>query len=218
MAFFSATSKADFQHQLKAALAQHVSDEFLPQVGLFAEQFFGITPLTELTQRRMSDLVGSTLATWRLLEHREPDVAMVNVFNPDYEKHGWQSTHTVVEVLHPDMPFLVDSVRMELTRRRYSIHTLQNSVLQVCRDADDNLVELLPKGCANERSKPESLIFLEISDSGFNLFVIQSLTGRDLGAVARASLPFFGLIVLAAIIITAFPDIVLFLPQMVHTS
>ncbi|WP_434456218.1 TRAP transporter large permease subunit [Stutzerimonas urumqiensis] len=53
---------------------------------------------------------------------------------------------------------------------------------------------------------------------GFNLFVIQSLTGRDLGAVARASLPFFGLIVLAAIIITAFPDIVLFLPQMVHTS
>ena len=162
MAFFSATSKADFQHQLKAALAQHVSDEFLPQVGLFAEQFFGITPLTELTQRRMSDLVGSTLATWRLLEHREPDVAMVNVFNPDYEKHGWQSTHTVVEVLHPDMPFLVDSVRMELTRRRYSIHTLQNSVLQVCRDADDNLVELLPKGCANERSKPESLIFLEI--------------------------------------------------------
>ncbi|WP_421681794.1 TRAP transporter large permease subunit [Stutzerimonas urumqiensis] len=53
---------------------------------------------------------------------------------------------------------------------------------------------------------------------GFNLFVIQSLTGRDLGAVARASLPFFGLIVLAAVIITAFPEIVLFLPQMVHTS
>ncbi len=154
MAFFSATSKADFQHQLKTALAQHVGDDFLPQVGLFAEQFFGITPLAELTQRRMSDLVGSTLATWRLLEHHEPDAPVVHVFNPDYEKHGWQSTHTVVEVLHPDLPFLVDSVRMELTRRRYSIHTLQNSVLQVRRDAEGNLLQLSPRGAATTDSRP----------------------------------------------------------------
>lgn len=42
MAFFTAASKADFQHQLQAALAQHVSDKALPQVALFAEQFFGI--------------------------------------------------------------------------------------------------------------------------------------------------------------------------------
>lgn len=48
---------------------------------------------------------------------------------------------------------------------------------------------------------------------GFNLFVIQGLTGRDIGEVARASLPFFFLIVLATVLITVFPQIVLALPQ-----
>lgn len=162
MAFFTAASKADFQHQLQVALAQHVGEELLPQVGLFAEQFFGITSLSELTERRMTDLVGSTLATWRLLERFDPATPEVSVFNPDYEKHGWQSTHTVVEVLHPDMPFLVDSVRMELTRRGFSIHTLQNSVLKVRRDDDGVLQEVLPRGADSTGSRAESVIFIEI--------------------------------------------------------
>ena len=100
MAFFSAASKADFQQQLQTALAQHVDPKILPQLSLFAEQFFGIVALPELTERRMSDLVGSTLASWRLLERFDPSTPEVQVFNPDFEKHGWQSTHSVVEVLH----------------------------------------------------------------------------------------------------------------------
>ncbi len=48
---------------------------------------------------------------------------------------------------------------------------------------------------------------------GFNLFVIQNLTGHDMWKVAKASFPFFLLLVLAAILITAFPQIVLLLPQ-----
>ncbi|MDF9894560.1 UNVERIFIED_ORG: NAD-specific glutamate dehydrogenase [Pseudomonas vranovensis] len=68
MAFFTAASKADFQHQLQAALAQHISEQALPQVALFAEQFFGIISLDELTQRRMSDLAGCTLSAWRIIE------------------------------------------------------------------------------------------------------------------------------------------------------
>ena len=146
MAFFTAASKADFQHHLQTALAQHVSEQALPQVALFAEQFFGIIALEELTQRRLSDLVGCTLSSWRVLERFEPSKPEVRVFNPDYEKHGWQSTHTAVEVLHRDIPFLVDSVRMELNRRGYSIHTLQNSVFSVRRNKSGVLQEILPKG------------------------------------------------------------------------
>ncbi len=162
MAFFTAASKADFQHQLQAALAQHVSEQALPQVALFAEQFFGIIALDELTQRRLSDLVGCTLSAWRLLERFEHAKPEVRVFNPDYEKHGWQSTHTAVEVLHPDIPFLVDSVRMELNRRGYSIHTLQNSVLSVRRNKKGDLQDVLPKGTLGKDVLQESLIFLEI--------------------------------------------------------
>ncbi|WP_332826486.1 TRAP transporter large permease [Ramlibacter sp.] len=48
---------------------------------------------------------------------------------------------------------------------------------------------------------------------GFNLFVVQSLTGKDILTVAKASLPFFLLMVAATVLITVFPQIVLSLPQ-----
>jgi glutamate dehydrogenase len=162
MAFFTAASKSDFQHQLQAALAQHISEQALPQVALFAEQFFGIISLDELTQRRLSDLAGCTLSAWRLLERFDDTHPQVRVYNPDYERHGWQSTHTAVEVLHHDLPFLVDSVRTELNRRGYSIHTLQTTVLSTRRGASGELLELLPKGTHGEGINQESLMYLEI--------------------------------------------------------
>ena len=162
MAFFTAASKADFQHQLQAALAQHINEQALPQVALFAEQFFGIISLDELTQRRLSDLAGCTLSAWRLLERFDHAQPQVRAYNPDYERHGWQSTHTAVEVLHPDLPFLVDSVRTELNRRGYSIHTLQTTVLSVRRGSKGELLEVLPKGTQGEGIDKESLMYLEI--------------------------------------------------------
>ncbi|TIH09217.1 NAD-glutamate dehydrogenase [Pseudomonas leptonychotis] len=162
MAFFTAASKADFQHHLQTALAQHVSEQALPQVALFAEQFFGIIALEELTQRRLSDLVGCTLSSWRVLERFDAAKPEVRVFNPDYEKHGWQSTHSAVEILHSDIPFLVDSVRMELNRRGYSIHTLQNSVFSVRRNKNGELQEILSKGAQGADVQQEALMFLEI--------------------------------------------------------
>jgi tripartite ATP-independent transporter DctM subunit len=49
---------------------------------------------------------------------------------------------------------------------------------------------------------------------GFNLFVLQTMSGKDSNTVARASLPFFFLLVAAVAIITVFPDIVMVLPRM----
>ena len=50
---------------------------------------------------------------------------------------------------------------------------------------------------------------------GFNLFVLQTMSGKDSNTVAKASLPFFFLLVVAVAIITAFPDIVMYLPRKV---
>ena len=48
---------------------------------------------------------------------------------------------------------------------------------------------------------------------GFNLFVLQALTGRNILVIARAALPFFALMLLALAIIVVFPEIVTFLPN-----
>ncbi len=47
---------------------------------------------------------------------------------------------------------------------------------------------------------------------GFNLFVIQSQTGEGIGAIARAALPFFCLLLVFAILLAIFPGLALWLP------
>src|SRR3954466_8372069 len=49
---------------------------------------------------------------------------------------------------------------------------------------------------------------------GFNLFVLQNMSGRDTFTVAKAAFPFFLLLVVAVFIITEFPQIVLYLPKL----
>lgn len=49
---------------------------------------------------------------------------------------------------------------------------------------------------------------------GFNLFVIQSLTGKNIIYVAKAALPFFFMIAVAIVLITAYPAIALYLPTL----
>ncbi|MCG8510229.1 MAG: TRAP transporter large permease subunit, partial [Rhodospirillales bacterium] len=50
---------------------------------------------------------------------------------------------------------------------------------------------------------------------GFNLFVIQGLTGESIGRIAKAALPFFFIMVFFTILIAIYPDIVMFLPNTV---
>ena len=50
---------------------------------------------------------------------------------------------------------------------------------------------------------------------GFNLFVLQNMTGKDSNTIAKASLPFFACLVVCIAIITIFPEIVTWLPDYV---
>src|SRR5260370_42597591 len=49
---------------------------------------------------------------------------------------------------------------------------------------------------------------------GFNLFVLQTMSGKDSNTVAKAALPFFFLLVLAVAILTVFSALVMVLPRM----
>ena len=48
---------------------------------------------------------------------------------------------------------------------------------------------------------------------GFNLFVLQGMAKRDMGFIARSAFPLFLLMILAVIIIIAFPQLALWLPE-----
>lgn len=50
---------------------------------------------------------------------------------------------------------------------------------------------------------------------GFNLFVLQGITGRPIGQIAKGAFPFFLLMLLSAVIIAIFPEIALWLPSVI---
>jgi glutamate dehydrogenase len=105
------------------------------------------------------DLYGAALAHWHFLQRRRPGELKVHAYTPKLEEHGWQSTHSVVELVTDDMPFLVDSVAMALTRRGSAIHAFVHPIVKVRRDEAGRLLELLTwetEGLA------ESLIHVEI--------------------------------------------------------
>ena len=53
---------------------------------------------------------------------------------------------------------------------------------------------------------------------GFNLFVLQGMTGREIGWIARVTLPFFFLMIAAVSLIYFFPQIVTYLPQQMRAA
>jgi TRAP-type C4-dicarboxylate transport system permease large subunit len=53
---------------------------------------------------------------------------------------------------------------------------------------------------------------------GFNLFVLQTMSGWDSNTVALAALPFFFLLVAAVAIITVFPEVVMAVPNWVFPN
>ena len=109
--------------QLRERLDSRLEKGRAEEVEAFARHFYATVPLEDLADRRLDDLYGATLSVWHFIQHFDHASPKVRVFNPDFEEHGWQSSHTFVAVLHEDMPFLVDSVRIELNRRDRTCHS-----------------------------------------------------------------------------------------------
>jgi glutamate dehydrogenase len=111
----------------------------------FVRQYFRWVSPEDLAERDALDLYGMALAHFNLARRRRPGTATVRVYNPQFETHGWQSTHTAVEIVTDDMPFLTDSMTMELNRRGFGVHVLIHPVMNVRRDSDHGeLLEVLP--------------------------------------------------------------------------
>ncbi|RAR59683.1 glutamate dehydrogenase (NAD) [Onishia taeanensis] len=154
--------KQELLAQLKEQLAHRLDEDKVKAIASFAEVFFANAPYADLAERRLEDLYGAVLSAWHLMQQHNPDEPVVRVFNPDFEGHGWQSTHTQVEVIGRDMPFLVDSVRIELNRRGITVHSIYNAVLATKRDAKYQLEYMTGTHAKDAPKGRESLIVIEV--------------------------------------------------------
>ncbi len=87
--------------------------------------------------------------------NRKPGMPSVRLFNPTLAKQGWESPHTVLQIVNDDMPFLVDSVIMALAERGVGVHVMGHPIVRIARDRSGKLT-------AVGEGEIESMMHLEI--------------------------------------------------------
>jgi len=103
------------------------------QLARFLTRYYARVAAEDLEDRAPTDLFGAAVAHWRLAGRRPPGQPAIHVYNPDPEQHGWESRHTVVDLVVDDRAFLIDSVTMALQEQGLAIHRLFHPVLAVER-------------------------------------------------------------------------------------
>ena len=145
-------------HALQQMIASRAEPGQALQVAELAKFFYRGFPAEDLRESQVDDLYGFIYGAFRGLQHWRGGAARVRIFNPDLEKHGWESNHTVVVIICRDMPFLLDSARGELNRRNANIHRLHGQNFSVERAADDTITGITD----NREGAAVSLIYFEI--------------------------------------------------------
>ncbi|WP_028304975.1 NAD-glutamate dehydrogenase [Oceanospirillum maris] len=149
---------------LEDQLTLKFSEKQAKEIINFANIYYASASLEELADRRSDDLYGATVSAWNFVQQHKVAEPKIRVYNPDFEQHGWQSTHTVIELLQRDMAFLVDSARIELNRRGLTVHSIHNAVLNFLRDDNGDMLELKGRSdhYAEANGSAESLIYIEV--------------------------------------------------------
>lgn len=144
-------------------IQQKVPAKVSPLVKQFAELLYRNISTLDLSNRNDSDMYGATLSLWNSLNDHQDDTPVIKVFNPQVSKHGWKSSHTIIEVIIKDMPFLVDSLRIALSRLGLSPHLMINSPIKIIRDSNKQICELAAATDQSFKSTSvETVFFIEI--------------------------------------------------------
>ena len=154
--------KDELLDKVLARVREQLPEDRAPQAEEFVRQYYGWVAPEDLDGRSSIDVYGMAVAQWGFAGQRRPGESKVRVYNPVFEEHGWQSTHTVVEIVNDDMPFLVDSARTEINRQGYNVHLMLHPVIRVLRDRDGNLLEVFPPEPDTEDGVSESVIHVEV--------------------------------------------------------
>ena len=139
-----------------------VAPEAVEELSAFVRRYFGQVDPEDLAERQVADLYGAALSHWGFARKREPGRAKLRVFNPTIAEHGWQSTHTIIEMVNDDMPFLVDSVTMEVNRHGLTLHLIIHPLVAVQRGGDGILQGLAGEGGGSPEARRESFIHVEV--------------------------------------------------------
>lgn len=127
--------KNDLINEVKALIAEKWSKTDAKLLNQWIEYYYRDTPEDDLNRRSAQALYGAAVSHWQFAQERSAGQDKVRFYNPDIEEHGWESTHSIVEIVTDDKPFLVDSLSIALNNLGLTLHLVVHPVIPIARDA-----------------------------------------------------------------------------------
>ncbi|MCZ4102411.1 NAD-glutamate dehydrogenase [Streptomyces sp. So13.3] len=148
----------------------------------FLQRYYLHSAPEDLLDRDPVDVFGAALSHHRLAEVRPQGTANVRVHTPTVEENGWACSHTVVEVVTDDMPFLVDSVTNALSQADRAIHVVVHPQIVVRRDVTGKLLEIIGNGCSlhDNGGDPDNLPHDALTESWIHVEIDRETDREDL--------------------------------------
>ena len=126
---------ADLIAEVVGIAGSKLKPDVAPLAQEFVRRFYAHVPPSDILGVGAETLYGAALSMLHFASDRPPGTAKVRVYKPTLSEDGWESTHTVVQVVNDDMPFLVDSVTAELNQRGHTVHLVIHPIIPVTREA-----------------------------------------------------------------------------------
>lgn len=153
----SNNKKSELINRIETEIQDHFSQNEAKNLIQLAHLYFQDSLAEDMVNESIENLYGTIICLWDFLQQKTPNQPKIRVYNPNYEEHSWQSTHTVIEILTEDMPFLVSSFNMALVRLGHTIHLTAHPVVPTARNKKGELQNI-----TSEKGQNEALMRFEI--------------------------------------------------------
>ncbi|MBY0345856.1 MAG: NAD-glutamate dehydrogenase, partial [Neisseriaceae bacterium] len=138
MSLYNKTQLSDLIEKIeKFAAKKEVDTSFLSFLPVYFEE----AQYSDLLACSLADLLGSAGCHYALAKQRKKGIHQLRIYNPT-PQDGWETTHTVIDIVNDDMAFLVDSITLCIARHDLSLHLLNHPVLEVKRDDTGQLLDI----------------------------------------------------------------------------
>ena len=175
MAFNREQLKTELIDQVLERVHGHLDGARAADADHVVRAFYAHVPPDDIVDEQPENLYGAAMTLWAFARERRPKENKVRVYNPRPESHGWKSTHTIVDVVIDDMPFLVDSLTAAFQALDADVHLVVYPVIHMRRDENGRFVELAsPEAAAGDEGEggaeetgnllTEALLHFQISE------------------------------------------------------
>lgn len=154
-------NNANMMELLEQYIRRQVQGKGADQLIFFAQQYYKFAYFEEIADRSVEDLYGAVLSHWNLFLELPAGKEKVHIYNPSVEENGWQSTHTVIEIVLPDRAFILQSITMGINRYGFVNQLVLHPVYWVHREANGRLIEISKS--RQEHAAQESVLHIEIN-------------------------------------------------------